>query len=69
MAWQQAHPFHDLPLLLVADPGGIDAVGHAVLRPCRLVADDRRGEMLRDARPFALGHEPLPGAMEDHAGS
>jgi hypothetical protein len=60
----EADLIDDLPFLDVSDPGGVEPVGEAVGRACCLVANEGGCEVLWDARPLALGGEPLSGGVE-----
>lgn len=53
-SYRKPYLVNDRPALLVTDPSRVNPVGDPVLRPCRLVTDQRSSEVLRNTCPFAL---------------
>lgn len=59
LSYGQPNLVHDISFLLIRDTCRVDAIGNAILRPCRLMPHYTGCEMLRDTSSFALGDEPL----------
>ena len=63
LRWQ-LHPIYDFPLLRVRYPRRVQPVGQLIGRPRRVMSHKGGREVLRGARAFTLGDEPLTGGVE-----